>query len=173
MAKVRLTREDKVVMRGAKVGLLVLAIAAVVAGALWKSRRHDRRQDLAEALKRAGSQADDAGRIMLTPNETGLSLGYDPNLHDPTTGHRACIAQINSCLLSNKTVDDCVRDTSRCTSATPWKNDPAGDFCCPNSCVQEYFNLRKTLSDNEAYSRMFRGTCYPGMKDLASGKWKP
>ena len=157
----------------AKLSLVVLAIVGVQVGIWWAARHHDRRQDIAEALKRAGYPADDAGRIILTPNETGLSLAYDPNLHDPTTGFRACVAQINSCLLTTKTIDDCVRDTSRCTSPTPWKNDPAGDFCCPNSCIQEYFELRKTQSDNEAYSRMFRGTCYPGMKEILSGKWKP
>ena len=78
MATMQLTREGKVVMRGARVGSAALVIAAIVAGALWKSRHHDRRQEIAEALKRAGYQADDAGRVILTPNETGLSLGYEP-----------------------------------------------------------------------------------------------
>jgi hypothetical protein len=155
-----------------KIGLATLAVAAVVGGGWLKSRHHDRRQDLAEALKRAGYEADDAGRVILTPNETGLSLGYDPNLHDPTTGFRACVAQIGSCLLTTKTEDECVRDSSRCVSATPWKDDPAGDDCCPESCIQEYFELRKTRSDMAALQRVVDGTCYPGMKDLASGKWK-
>ena len=159
--------------KATKLGLAVLVVAGVAVGAWWRSHHHDRQQDIAEALKRAGYKADDAGRILLTPNDTGLSLAYDPNRHDPTTGHRACVAQISSCLESTKTVDDCFRRASRCTSLTPWKNDPGGVFCCPESCIQEYFELRKTQSDGAALQRMVRGTCYPGMKDLLSGKWKP
>ena len=157
----------------AKLSLVVLAIVGVQVGIWWAARHHDRRQDIAEALKRAGYQADDAGRIILTPNETGLSLAYDPNLHDPTTGFRSSMALIDSCLMSTKSIDDCVRDAPRCVSSTPWKNDPAGDYCCPESCFREYFELRKTQSDMAAIQQLGRGTCYPGMKELLSGKWKP
>ena len=158
--------------RGAKVSFVVLAIGGVVAGGWWRFHHRDRRQDIAEALQRAGYKADDAGRIILTPNDTGLSLAYDPNLRDPTTGFRSSMALIDSCLMTTKNIDDCVRDAPRCLSATPWKDDPAGDSCCPESCFREYFELRKTKSDMVAIQQLGRGTCYPGMKDLATGKWK-
>jgi hypothetical protein len=126
---------------------------------------------VAGALAHQGYKEDDAGRVVFeNPNGVGLSLAYDPNLHDPTTGFRSCLARINSCLEATKEVDRCVREAPRCVSATPWKNDPAGDDCCPESCVQEYFDLRKTQPDTVAYPRLVRGTCYPGMKALLNGK---
>lgn len=52
----------------------------------------------------------------------------------------------------------------------PWKNDPAGDDCCPQSCIDEYYELRKKTSEGAAFMAMVSGTCYPGMKEMLSGK---
>jgi hypothetical protein len=153
-----------------KLGLAALA-GVIVLGVLWKGASHrNRRQELAHALKLAGYPEDDAGRIILRPNDNGLSLAYDPNLYDPTTGFRACMGRITACFDATKRLDSCVKDSPRCVSSTPWKNDPAGDDCCPESCVQEYFELRKTASEAVAVTRLVRGTCYPGMKELFGGK---
>jgi len=155
------------VKRFAKLGLAVL-LGGVVAFAVWEGshRNHrSRRQEIAEALKRRGYEADDAGRIILTPDSSGLALAYDPNLYDPFVAFRACMGRITACLEEHKHGDECVKTAPRCVSLTPWKNDPAGDDCCPESCVQEYFEMRKTKHESLALSLLVRGTCYPGMKE--------
>lgn len=149
----------------AKLGLAAL-VGCSIAFAAWKGVSHrNRRQDIANALKLAGYEEDDAGRIILTPDSAGIALAYDPNLYDPTIGFRACMGHLTACLDVTGHMDSCVRDAPRCVSATPWKNDPAGDDCCPESCIQEYLNLRKTASESAAGSLLVRGTCYPGMKE--------
>jgi len=154
--------------------VIKVAIAAFVVGALalpiWKSTRpRNRSQEVVAALKRAGYKEDDAGRIILTPDAAGLALAYDPNLHDPTIGLRNCISRINDCVVRTNDTESCIDSAPRCVSSTPWKDDPAGDDCCPESCVKEYHELRKTNSEGSAMMRMIRGTCYPGMKELLSG----
>lgn len=84
-----------------KPGLAALiVVGVVVAFGIWKGVSHrNRRQDIANALKLAGFEEDDAGVIILTPDAgDGLALAYDPNLYDPTIGHRSCINRINTCL---------------------------------------------------------------------------
>jgi len=156
------------VKRFAKLGLAVLT-GGVLAFALWKGVSHrnhrNRRQDIAEALKLRGYEEDDAGRIILTPDSSGLALAYDPNLYDPTIGFRACMTRIATCLSPSRGADACVKAAPRCVSSTPWKNDPAGDDCCPESCVQEYFEMRKTQPETTALPRLADGTCYPGMRE--------
>ena len=153
--------------RGAKRWLTAL-LACVVALGVWKAATYhrNRRQELAFALKLAGFPEDDAGRIILTPDTSGVSLAYDPNRRGPTVGFRGCMGSLVACLDATKHMDPCVRDVKRCVSSTPWKDDPAGDDCCPESCVQEYLELRKKFSEEVAGGELARGTCYPGMKEL-------
>lgn len=152
-------------MKGAtKVGLAALILCVVVIG-VWKSVSHrNRRQDVANALKLAGYPEDDAGRIILTPDASGLALAYDPNAYSPALGFRSCINRINVCFEATKQLERCMNETPRCVSSTPWKNDPAGDDCCPQSCIDEYYERRKKTSEGAAFMGMGRGTCYPGMK---------
>ena len=80
------------VKHATKLGLAALiVVGVVVAFGIWKSVSHrNRRQDIANALKLAGSEANDAGVIILTPDAGGgLALAYDPNLYDPSIGHRS------------------------------------------------------------------------------------
>lgn len=35
--------------------------------------------------------------VVVFENGTGLSLAYDPNLHNPSTGFGGCVSGINSC----------------------------------------------------------------------------
>ena len=153
------------------VGLL-LATAATLAF-LKCSHPRDQRQELAQRLQQAGYKTDDAGRIIFE-NETGLSLAYDPNLRDPTIGFRECMGNISACIeataKSPGKLDRCVRESSRCVSAKPWKGDPAGDDCCPESCVHEYFEMRKTQSEGWSWAQLLEGTCYPGMKEQLRGE---
>jgi hypothetical protein len=149
----------------AKLGLAAL-VGSGIAFATWKGFSHrNRRQDIANALKLAGYKEDDVGRIILTPDAAGIALAYDPNLHDPFVGFRACMGRLTACLNMNGHMDSCVKEAPRCVSATPWSNDPAGDDCCPESCIQEYLTLRKTVSEAAAGSLLARSTCYPGMKE--------
>lgn len=150
---------------------IVAIVVGVIALLIWKrTRPRNRPQDVVAALKRAGYKEDDAGRIILTPDAAGLALAYDPNLHDPTIGLRNCISRIGNCIVATNELESCIDGAPRCVSSTPWKDDPAGDDCCPESCVKEYHELRKTRSEGSAWMQMIRGTCYPGMKELLSGK---
>ena len=159
--------------RAFRIGLGLLAVAMLVL-VLWKrTHARDRRHELAEILKQAGYKADDAGRIIFE-NETGLSLAYDPNLRDPTIGFRECMGNISACIEATAKatgkLDRCVRETPRCVSAKPWKGDPAGDDCCPESCVREYFDMRKSQSEDGAWTGLLKGSCYTGMKELLRGE---
>jgi len=103
-------------------------------------------------------------------NSAGLDLAFDPNLYDPTTGLRSCSTRIDVCFEATSKLDACVAGAPRCVSSTPWKNDPGGEDCCPESCLLEYFDKRKTMSDAAALMSVVRGTCYPGMQALLEGK---
>lgn len=154
----------------AKVGLAALTIGVVVLGVCKGVSRRNRRQDIANALKLAGYEQDDAGGIMLTPGASGIALAYDPNLYDPTIGHRSCINRINTCFEATKQVERCMKEAPRFVSSTPWNNDPAGDDCCPQSCIDEYYERRKTMSAIAAFMEMGHGTYYPGMQEMLRGK---
>ncbi len=130
---------------------------------------HRSRLDVAEALKRAGYKPDNAGRIPFKDRSFGgVTLAYDPSLKNPTIGLRNCIRGIDSCQMADKQLDRCVQDAPRCVSATPWNNDPAGEDCCPESCVSEYFNNRKTQKPGAALSNVVDGMCYPGLQAFLS-----
>jgi hypothetical protein len=148
--------------------LLFVLLCGVTLIVVARRAHHPSGQDIADALKRAGYKQDEKGRIILDPNAP-ISLAYDPNLRDPTTGLRACVNGINSCYGTSK-FESCIDSAPRCVSATPWKDDPGGDECCPESCVQEYHELRKTRTEGAAFMKVFRGTCYPGLKALLSGR---
>jgi hypothetical protein len=149
--------------------LLFVLLCGVTLVVLARRAHHPSRQDIADALKRAGYRPDDKGRIVLDPNAP-ISLAYDPNLRDPTTGLRACVNRIDSCFEATSHLESCIDGAPRCVSATPWKDDPAGDDCCPESCVREYHELRKTRTEGAAFTQVVRGTCYPGLKELLSGR---
>jgi hypothetical protein len=149
--------------------LLFVFLCGVTLIVLARRAHHPSRQDIADALKHAGYKQDDKGRTILDPNAP-ISLAFDPNQRDPTTGLRACVNGINSCYEATSKFESCIDSAPRCVSATPWKDDPGGDECCPESCVQEYHELRKTKPQITAFRGMIDGTCYPGMKALLSGK---
>ena len=154
--------------------ILALVVVGVVGiGVIaWRQAHRDRGQAIADRLRAAGYKEDDAGRFVFkNPMGTGLSLAYDPNLRDPTVGFGSAIARINSCLEKKGSRQDaCIQGAPRCVSLTPWKSDPAGEGCFPESCFQEHSELRKTQSESGAYLHMVRGTCYPGMKALLRGE---
>ena len=156
--------------------LLILALVVVGAAGIsvvaWRQAHRDRGQAIADRLRAAGYKEDDAGRFVFkNPMGTGLSLAYDPNRRGPTTGFRGCIARIDDCLeVKGSREDECVERAPRCVSSRPWKGDPAGEGCFPESCFQEYLSLRKTQSEPVALTRLVRGTCYPGMKALLRGE---
>jgi len=149
---------------------LSIAGAAVLAVSVWRlgfhRKFHRSPADIADALRRAGYKADSAGRFLLPEHSLGgITLAYDPNLKNPTTGFRACNNRIDSCLVTRAGREDyCVREAPRCVSATPWKDDPAGDDCCPESCVREYFANRRTQTAAVALSNLTESMCYPGLK---------
>jgi len=150
---------------------LLLVLCGGVALAIIEQRVHHSGRNVADTLKQAGYTQDDAGRFILDgSNGAGISLAYDPNLHDPTTGFRSCVARINACFERTSHLEPCIDQAPRCVSQTPWKNDPAGDDCCPESCVDEFHQLRKTKIEVAAFMDMVSGTCYPGMKAIFSVK---
>ena len=116
------------------------------------------------------AMTDDAGRIVLSPRGSPIELVYDPNAHNPGIGLRKSVARILTCMNGIGDVDECVKRTPKCVSAKPWKGDPAGDDCCPESCAREYFEHRKTESVDQALTELSHGLCYPGTKELMAGK---
>lgn len=136
----------------------------------WKPRAHHTRAEIVDALKDAGYEPDDAGRFLFDDLSVGgVMPAYDPSLADPTTGLRSCVRRIDACDVATSKLDECVAGAPRCVSSTPWKNDPAGDDCCPESCLLEYFDARKTETPEAAISDVVRGMCYPGLQSFLSG----
>ena len=156
--------------KSVKLGLAALLAGVAVLGVLRAQSPRNRRQDVARALKLAGFKEDDAGRIILSTEDSGLSFAFDPNLQRPSIGFRSFITRITACYDRSNQLDSCINDCPRCVSPTPWKDDPAGDDCCPESCVSEYYELRKTKEPSVAIMGVARGNCYPGMKATLSGK---
>jgi hypothetical protein len=137
----------------------------------WKPPFHRTRADVVASLVASGFTPDEKGRFVFEGmTSVGLDLAFDPNLYDPTTGLRSCATRINACFENTSQLDACVAASPRCVSSTPWKNDPGGDDCCPESCLLEYFDKRTTTSAAAALSSMVRGLCYPGMQAILEGK---
>lgn len=147
-----------------------IAIALVTGAAIVhrKAYSENPRQALAARLERLGYPRTDAGVIILDTG-TGLQLAYDPNLDSPTFGLRKCAAGITACIAHDPDRDACFRNAPLCQSAKPWKDDPGGDTCCPKSCVDEYFERRKTATPSVAFREFIRGYCYPGTREEVTG----
>ena len=96
----------------------------------------------------------------------GVDLAYDPNLYYPTTGLRSCVGRVNACFIATGKLDECVAGAPRCVTATPWKNDPGGEDCCPDSCLLQYFSDRKTNTAATSFATVVQGTCYPGLQEF-------
>lgn len=142
-----------------------------VAPTTWKPEVQRTRADIVASLLAGGFTPDEKGRFIFEGmNSAGLELAFDPNLYDPTTGLRSCATRINVCFERTSQLDACVAGSPRCVSSTPWKNDPGGEDCCPESCLLEYFEKRASMSASAAIVSMVRGTCYPGLKALLEGK---
>ena len=109
------------------------------------------------------------GNDLVLENVNGLQLVYDPNLDSPTFGLRKCAAGISACIAHNPDLDACFKAAPLCQSAKPWKDDPGGDTCCPKSCVDEYFERRKTATQDGAFQDLISGYCYPGTREEAMG----
>ena len=162
------------------VEVLALAVGGIVVSApVWRPRIHRSGADVVNALKHAGLEPDDAGRVAL-PGQSlgGVVLAYDPNLHDAISGWRSSMARMKACLGTTMSIDECVNSAPRCKSLTPWKGDPSGDDCSPESCQRQYLEFRKTQTPAASYSRLAESKCYPGVdaemnEDSPSGKKTP
>jgi len=147
----------------------LLAFAAIgatgITVSVWKPLIHRNSSDVGSVLKGVGYKPDASGRFQFENQSLGgLTLAYDPNLKNPTTGFRACIGRTTACQIATKNLDDCMSGAPKCVSATPWKNDPNGEDCCPESCIREYFSNRKTQTPGVALSNVVDGMCYPGLQ---------
>lgn len=152
--------------------LFALAAAGTVTlgFSVWRPWTHRSRADISEALKRAGYKPDSSGRFLFSDRSLGgITPAYDPNRRDPTIGFRACSNRIDACIAHKSNIDECVTSAPRCVSATPWKNDPGGDDCCPDSCVREYLNSRKTETPIMAITDLVHSMCYPGLESFLNG----
>lgn len=99
---------------------------------------------LSAKMKRRGWPRTDAGALLAGPAYRG-SMGIDPGKEStPLNSFLGCSAQINLCArLTNHNFDECVKGARRCRSAEPWKGDSAGPECCPQNCIDAYFNARR------------------------------
>jgi|SRR5450755_2327998 hypothetical protein len=147
------------------VGVLALAVGGIVVSApVWRPKLHRSRADVVNALKQAGLEPDDAGRFALPGHSLGgVTLAYDPNLHDAISGWRSSANRMVACLRTSMSIDECVNSAPRCKSPTPWKGDPSGDDCWPESCTRQYLEYRKTEGQAPAFSRLGDGKCYPAL----------
>lgn len=99
----------------------------------------------------------------------GVVLRFDPNRRTPTIGFNNCIDRIQACDALTKSRDACVAAAPRCTSQTPWLDDPGGVDCCPSECLLEYFNWRQNTPPGPAMVGMMHSFCYPGLREYLQG----
>jgi hypothetical protein len=117
--------------------------------------------EIAAMMVDAGYATDDAGVVQLAATG-GVGLAFDPALRTPVDGLGLCLDYLESCMMINRTIDGCVAAAHRCVSPTPWLGDPAGDDCCPEPCLVEYFNLRAMQSEATAMQNFLHSSCYAG-----------
>lgn len=103
------------------------------------------------------------GNLLAQIGEARLEL--DPTVRDPLTGLGTCSDLLTYCFEPGvKSLDDCAREVPRCTTKEPWNESD----CCPDSCVDDYLDARKTAEPLAAFDAALyqNGSCYPGVKGL-------
>jgi hypothetical protein len=125
------------------------------------------RQEIAALLVAQGFPVDDHGVVAHPGLDLGgYGLGFDPNHRSPRQGLNACLDRIHVCLMpldgtKSDGVDACVAGLPRCLTDTPWDgNDPGGEDCCPEICIERYLSARQ--SGTVSVANIFaRSGCYP------------
>jgi hypothetical protein len=118
--------------------------------------------EMADELADAGYPRVDGGGVAIPTISFGGIVGVvDPSHRTPAMSYRACVNYLAVCMQATKKVDGCVASAPRCVTSTPWLGDPAGDDCCPESCLAEYFVDRQTMGPSEALGRWRTSGCYP------------
>jgi hypothetical protein len=136
----------------------------------WEPDARRTPTEVANLLKDAGFEEDDAGRILLDDFSLGgVTMAFDPNLKTPLEGFRHCMHRIQACRATTGALDACVAAMPRCTSSSPWLDDAAGFDCCPQACLLEYFEDRSVHPPGEAAVRLAQSTCYPGLRTYLEG----
>jgi hypothetical protein len=129
----------------------------------WTPPRLLKPDEVRDKLVDAGLPQDDAGRILLPSSFAGVQVAYDPSLQTPLTGVKSCLQRIRTCTGLTGEIDECVADAPRCASTEPWLGDPAGDDCCPVSCLLSYFDARPAKDEPTALKAFLDNGCYPGL----------
>lgn len=155
-------------------GASVLATARGVTPVNWSPPKVRSPEEIAATLKSLGYPEDADGGIDLPGAELGaVQLAFDPTIKNPLMGVRTCIYRIEACMVSNRKVDACVAATPRCVGNTPWLGDDAGLDCCPEACLEKYFERRSSANERVALDEFMFSGCYPGLTDFMSGGARP
>jgi hypothetical protein len=116
----------------------------------------------ADELADAGFPRLDGGAVAIpTLSFGGMVPVIDPSQKTPAMSYRACMNFVTVCWMATKNVDGCVAAAPRCLTSTPWLGDPAGEDCCPESCLAEYFVDRSSMEPVKALKRWRTSGCYP------------
>jgi len=152
-------------------GAAVLASARGVTPIAFSTPPVRSTEEVGALLKRLGYPTDEAG-LVYAPGAAagGIQLAFDPSLKNPLMGVRTCMYRIQTCMMANRKVDECVAGTPRCVGGTPWLGDAAGLDCCPEACLEKYFQKRATSNERVALDEFLFSDCYPGLADFIHGE---
>jgi hypothetical protein len=146
--------------------VLVAATARGVTPSTWEPEVSRNPDQLAAYLKAQGFPTDAEGQVFVDTKSTGaMDFVFDPRKKTPVTGFRHCMDRIAQCRFETRKLDECVAGAPRCTSDTPWLDDPGGWDCCPPQCLSEFFTLRANASAADVIIQLSDGACYPHLTE--------
>jgi hypothetical protein len=88
---------------------------------------------------------------------------------DALSVERQCSDMVSACWKKdndpNRSFDACFKSAPRCTTSRPWEESQA---CCPDSCWQQYSQLRRQCMDpmGAMMKVFFDDHCAPGAADM-------
>ena len=119
---------------------------------------------------------DEAGRPILVPGATVQVVARTHDERDAISVQSECTAMLDGCFHKDNdkrnSYDACFNSAPRCKSSRPWEENKP---CCPDSCWQQYADLRsKCVDPFSASTRVFfKDHCVPGVAESLGGGRPP
>ena len=119
---------------------------------------------------------DEAGQPILAAGQNVQLVAVTRDRRDAMSVQSECTGMVDGCFHNGNdkrnSYDACFNSAPRCASSRPWEESKP---CCPESCWQQYADLRRQCVDPFSASTrvFFKDHCVPGVAELLGGSKPP